>query len=142
MNNVQREQYIVHWCLYPSTTPATPTLKELKIALKSVSDWYSLGIYLDLKSHQLKTIENNHRGDNERCGTEMLDCWLNNTATPTWEAIIKALDWMEQRGVADEIRRKCVISNTTIEGTDFPVHTLVIASGDLSNPVMLAWPLP
>ena len=61
------------------------------MALKSVSDWHSLGVHLDLKSHHLDTIEKNHRGDDERCRTETLNSWLKNTTTPTWEAIVEAL---------------------------------------------------
>ena len=71
---------------------------------------------LDLKNHQLKTIEKNHRGDDERCRTEMLICWLDNTTTPTWEAVAEALDRMEQDRIADEIRKKYVNSTITIEG--------------------------
>ena len=109
------------------TAPATPTLKELKKALKSVSDWHSLGIYLDLKTHQLDMIEKNHRGDNERCRTEMLIAWLNNAKTPTWEAIIEALGQMEQCRVADDIQRKYNISNTTTEGKAFLyIHIVVV----------------
>ena len=75
-------------------------------------------------------IERNYHGDHERCRTEMLDCWLNSTTTPTWKAIIKALGHMEQGRVADEIQRKhnVIISNTTTEGK---------ASCSLSNSVML-----
>ena len=110
------------WChalvfLSISAAPATPTLKELKMALKSVSDWHSLGVHLDLKSHHLDTIEKNHRGDDERCRTETLNSWLKNTTTPTWEAIVEALGQMEQGRVADEIQRKYIISNATTEGT-------------------------
>ena len=99
------------------TAPNTPTLKALKNALKSVLDWHSLGVNLDLKSHQLGTIEKNHRGDDERCRTEVLICWLDNTTTPTWEAVAEALDQMEQGRVADELRKKYIIFTTTIEGT-------------------------
>lgn len=99
------------------TAPDTPTLKALKNALKSVLDWHSLGVNLDLKSYQLGTIEKNHRGDDERCRTEVLICWLDNTTTPTWEAVAEALDQMEQGRVADELRKKYIIFTTTIEGT-------------------------
>ena len=101
----------------PPTAPDTLTLKTLKNALKWVLDWHSLGVNLDLKSHQLGTIEKNHCGDNERCRTEVLICWLDNTTTPTWEAVAEALDQMEQGRVADELRRKYISSTTTIEGT-------------------------
>ena len=100
------------------TAPATPTLKELKKVLRSVSDWHSLGIYLDLKTHQLNTIERNHRGDDERCRTEMLAAWLDSTTTPAWEVIVEALGQMEQGRVADEIQRKYNVT-TTIKGKAF-----------------------
>ena len=117
---VEREQFIRCWC-FCLTVPATPTLKQLKKALKSVSDWHSLGIYLDLKTHQLDAIEKNHHGDNERCRTEMLNAWLNSTTTPTWEAIVEALRQMEQGGVADNIQKKynVIISTITVKGKVF-----------------------
>ena len=96
--------------------PATLTLKALTNELKSVLDWYSLGVNLDLKRYQLSEIESNHRGDDKRCRTEMLGCWLDNTTTPTWEAVAEALCLMEAHAVADKIRRKYIISTTTTEG--------------------------
>ena len=102
-----------------SASPATPTLKELSEALKSVLKWHSLGIQLGLKIHQLGTIERNHHGDNERCKTEMLICWLDKTEAPTWEAIAEALGQMEHGRVAAEIQRRYIISNTTTEGKAF-----------------------
>ena len=109
--------HIKYRCFCPPTAPDTPTLKELKNALKSVLDWHSLGVNLDLKSHQLGTIEKNHRGDDERCRTEMLICWLDDTIAPTWGAVAEALDQMGQGRVADEIRKTYITSTTAIEGT-------------------------
>lgn len=84
--------------------------------LKSVSDWHTLGVNLDLKSHQLTEIEKNHRGDDQRgCKTEMLACWQNNTTTPSWEAVAEALCLMDAHTVANRIRRKFI----TTEG----IHT-------------------
>ena len=79
-------------------------------------DWYSLGVNLDLKRYQLSEIESNHRGDDKRCRTEMLGYWLDNTTTPTWEAVAEALCLMEAHAVADKIRRKYITSTTTTEG--------------------------
>ena len=110
----QDHRFFLAFC--QPTAPDTPTLKELKNALKSVLDWHLLGVNLDLKNHQLKTIEKNHRGDDERCRTEMLICWLDNTTTPTWEAVAEALDQMEQGRIANAIRRKYIIFTTTTEG--------------------------
>jgi len=103
--------------LLPTAPPATPTLKELTNALKSVSDWYLLGVNLDLRGPELTTIDRNHRGDNTRCKIEMLSSWLQNTTCPSWEAVVQALRLMEANADADTIQRKYVTSTATTEGT-------------------------
>ena len=101
-----------------SSSPATPSLKALTNELKSVSDWHSLGVNLDLKHHQLKEIEKSYRGDDKRCKTEVLGCWLDSTPNPTWEAVAEALYLMDAHAVTTIIRRKYIISTTTrTEGT-------------------------
>ena len=100
-----------HW-----TASATPTLKALTNELKSVSDWHSLGVNLDLKRHQLSEIGRNYHGDDKRCKTEVLGCWLDNTTNPTWEAVAEALCLMDTHAVAHSIRRKYITSTTTTEG--------------------------
>ena len=74
---------------------------------------------LDLEYQQLDVIGNDHRGDNKRCKTEMLACWLRSTPTPTWEDVAEALYLMDEYAVADTIRRKYVNSTTTTEGSFF-----------------------
>ena len=102
--------------MFFSTAPTTPSLKALTNELKSVLDWHSLGVNLDLKRYQLSEIERNHRGDDKRCKTEILACWLENTTNPTWETIAEALCLMEAHAIADKIRRKHITSTTTTEG--------------------------
>ena len=97
----------------PPTVLATPTLKALTYELKSVTDWYTLGVSLGLKRDQLKAIEKDYHHDNNRCMIEMLACWIENTLNPTWEAVAKALNLMKLQEVADTIRRKCMTSTTT-----------------------------
>ena len=114
------------------TAPAPPSLKALTNELKSVTDWHSLGVNLDLKYQQLNVIERNHWGDNKRCKTEMLACWLGSTSTPTWEGVAEALCLMDEYVVADTVRRKYVNSTTTTEGTFFFVLVYKPASTSVS----------
>ena len=93
-----------------------PTLKELMTALKFVSNWYLLGLNLDLRSSELATIEWNYPGDNIRCTTEVLSHWLEKTPFPSWEAIVQALHLMEATATADTIHRRYVTSTATTEG--------------------------
>ena len=53
----------------------TPKVRDLSSELKRVTDWYQLGIHLDLQTHELMQIEHDHQG-NERRKQEMLDLWL------------------------------------------------------------------
>ena len=106
------------WSIFlPTAPPATPTLKELTNALKSVSNWHLLGVNLELSGSELATIERDYRGDNIRCKTEMLSRWLENTKCPTWEAVVQALRLMEANAAADTIQRKYITSTATTGGT-------------------------
>ena len=102
--------------VFSPTLSATPTLKALTNELKSVSDWHTLGVNLDLKHHKLSEIEKNHRGDDKRCRTEVLGCWLDNTTNPTWEAVAEALYLMEAHAAVNNIQSKYITSITTDEG--------------------------
>ena len=100
-----------------STSPpprAAPTLglQALANELNSVENWYRLGVTLGLQGHQLREIERDYRGDNYRCKNEMLDLWLRNTSSPTWEAIARALDLMQEQVLADDIRSRYCSSST------------------------------
>ena len=96
------------------STAATPLLNELSNALESVVDWYPLGLQLGLKDHELRTISQDFRGDNEHCKLEMLGRWLRNAELTTWKAVADALQLMGERKVALKILNKyCISSNTT-----------------------------
>ena len=51
-------------------------LSVLVTALSTVYQWFPLGIHLGLSHPTLKTIEENQRGQVERCRIDMLDMWL------------------------------------------------------------------
>jgi len=74
-------------------------------------------VNLDISGPELTTIDMNHRGDNTRCKTEVLSRWLENTTSPSWEAVVQALRLMDADAVAETIQRKYVTSTDTTEGT-------------------------
>ena len=60
-------------------------------ALHSVSHkWFSIGLELNVAESQLKIIETDRHGAQERMRT-MLDYWLNNATVPSWKALVDAL---------------------------------------------------
>ena len=98
------------------TAPTTPTLKELSNALDSVVNWFSLGVKLGLEDHELRMIEQNYHGDNERCKLEMLSRWLRSAKLPTWKAIVDALQLIGEHAAASKIQAKyCTPSTATTD---------------------------
>ena len=98
--------------IFSPISPATPTLQDLSNELNSVADWHSLGVKLGVQSHELTTIEKDHRGDNVRCKHEMLGRWLHSAKLPTWNRVADALWQMEERAVAVKIQTKYCSSST------------------------------
>ena len=81
-------------------------------------NWFSLGVKLGVEDHELRTIEQNYRGDNERSKLEMLSRWLRSGKLPAWKAVVDALHLMGEQAVASKIQaRYCSSSSAT---TDTP----------------------
>ena len=101
----------------PPAAAATPLLKELSNALDSVVNWHLLGVKLGLEDHELRTIERNYRGDNERCKHEVLSRWLRSAKLPTWKVVTDALQQMGEHAIASKIQaRHCSSSTATTDG--------------------------
>ena len=59
-----------------------------------MTNWYSLGVQLEITPEDLNQIESNHSGDTERCKTEVVNFWLRNTQECTWDRLTQAVDEM------------------------------------------------
>ena len=85
------------------------TVEILSSELQSVSNWYQLGINLDLETHNLDNIQQNYAHqevDQQRL--EMLDLWLRRKLNDTWEDVVSALQQMGENRVAESIRQKYI----------------------------------
>ena len=74
------------------------TLKQVENELKEVIDWFSLGLQLGIKTPKLKLIERKHPREPERCKLDVLDFWFANTQDRSWQALLKALEAMDDHG--------------------------------------------
>ena len=81
-------------------------------------NWKLLGLYLGLYQPTLKAIEVNCRGQVWECLIDCLSSWLKGEdgvretrgGGSTWISLVAALDAMGEREVADDIRRKYLIT--------------------------------
>ena len=68
--------------------------------------WSNLGTQLleEKYANKLDIIQENHRGDVERCCTEMLKHWLNVDTKASWNKLIDAAEQIGQNSVAEKIK--------------------------------------
>ena len=55
------------------------------------TQWYNLGLELDITPDSLDAIELSNAGNSERCFRAMLTKWLKEHGAPTWMALATAL---------------------------------------------------
>ena len=81
-------------------------LFKVKMALKNLNDWQSLGLALGLLYHTLERIEEEQHRDIEKCKTKMIAAWLQQqdnvckNGDPSWVVLQTAL---KKIGEADKI---------------------------------------
>ena len=81
------------------------TVKQLVKAVASVSDWFTLGLYLGLEIAELNDIRTTHH----LAGVNMLkammfDKWLKRCLTASWDDVIDALIDLDEFTAADRVR--------------------------------------
>ena len=87
---------------YAISLAAVLNAQNLSSELATVVDWFGLGLNLGLPKHELDRIEHDYQG-NDRRRVEMLDLWLRCTPCATWEDVVRALEQMGEKRVAENI---------------------------------------
>ena len=79
-------------------------MRLLVDAVRSVSDWHSLGLHLDITVRKLKEIDRIYRfGGEERIKVEMFDVWLESCPDASWHDLVTALNAIGEKRVAQEV---------------------------------------
>ena len=82
---------------------------EIKMAVKNLIDWQSLGLALGLLYPTLEKIEEEQRGVIEKCKTKMIAAWLqqqdnvSKKGVPSWAVLQTALSKIGEIKLSDEI---------------------------------------
>ena len=89
----------------------TPTLQQLLKALNKLKNWFVFGAILGVPVSQLKEIESSHsQGELERCKIDLLQYWINNELTSTWNEVILALEQTDHLALAAQIKFDYLLS--------------------------------
>ena len=78
-------------------------LKDL--ALVRVTEWYDLGLQLNVDDAELEAIEKDNPGDTKACKRKMFKAWLKTT-NPTYEELIDALVVIGEHREADRLSKQ------------------------------------
>ena len=81
-----------------------PDLPDLVSELQDVNDWVTFGLYLGIKMPRLEAIKVDCPTLGE-CRTQLLNEWQKKV-TPTWSAVVQALEGIGMRRLASELAKK------------------------------------
>ena len=85
-----------------STTGASePQLRDLVTQVRT-TNWYHLGLQLDIDDYSLQQIQADERGSQER-KTCMFRTWLRVCENPSWKAVVKALKAIGENNLAAKL---------------------------------------
>ena len=102
-NDAWERAPVIMYLIVFSGTPLT--VKHLVKACKSVTDWHTLGLQLDLTTTQLNSIHVTYYALGvDRLKTEMFDVWLKSSPDASWMDVITALEDMGMDRVASNVR--------------------------------------
>ena len=85
-----------------------PTEQEFNKYIKDkvATDWYDLGIQLEIAREQLDIIQVNNPGNVQMCCTRMFQYWLKFDTAANWDKLIKALEVIHHNALAETIKKE------------------------------------
>ena len=87
-----------------STTQREPHLREL-ISYVHTTEWYGLGLQLDVDIFKLSQIGKDARENQEHLRL-MFEAWLQVSENPSWQDVVQALKAIGERRLAVKLEQK------------------------------------
>ena len=87
-----------------STAQQKPQLRDL-IANVQTTEWYHLGLQLNLDNFKLDQIQVDARQNQEHL-TLMFKAWLHVSENPSWQDVVRALKAIGERQLASKLQQK------------------------------------
>ena len=98
------------------------TVKLLDLELQEVSDWFGLGLHLDIPPPELHNIKHNIRLCSPQ--TEMFSVWIKKRPEPTQPCVVKALMEIGREALAHKIALKYGKTPFAVHFKVFHVHVI------------------
>jgi len=98
----RRNIYAIIKLLSPAAD-AVLSVKNLFNTTKEVTNWYTLGLQLDILTHKLQNIQHDHR-TLENSKHEMLHFWVHSDPEASWGKLATAVEKIEFCHISKRIR--------------------------------------
>ena len=79
------------------------TYQNVTAVLRTLIDWHALGVELGVHKSQLDMIEGDYSHTRRR-RNELINVWLSNDTQASWRKLCRALEDIDNRALAAEIR--------------------------------------
>ena len=94
---------------YASARSSAICLRSFLEETARFTEWYMLGVYLDVPREDLSHIEKQYLSQGSaRCKAELFDVWMKRTPNASWELIAAALEKSGETVLAEKIRKLCM----------------------------------
>ena len=94
------------FCFPVASTPLT--VKGIRNELcEMTAEWYKLGVQLEIPSATLSILKSDYPRDAQRCMTEVIRMWLQNSPECSWAKLAEAVEAVGgYAALAEELRQK------------------------------------
>ena len=88
-------------CVFCPTTAPKLTVDGALRVVEGVQDWNELGQRLRIPNSRLDEISQLSPSERKKA---LVTYWMENDPFPSWRRLLWALDWIEEKAIADSIR--------------------------------------
>ena len=91
-------------------------VRLLVTKVQKIADWFMLGVHLGVPNEELNKIDQRFSVSHgvERCKAELFDLWLRQNPSARWDDVASALEQLNEKALASELRALCRISSPVL----------------------------
>lgn len=103
--NCQQVPMLIHIVIIPTSPQRVPTIEELQSLNIEPFVWNQLGFFLQVDGDSLSAIGRNAPTTQDAL-KQVYQIWLETAESPSWEDLAQALEVMDLKNLAAEVRQK------------------------------------
>ena len=91
-------------------------VRLLVTKVQKIADWFMLEVHLGVPNEELNKIDQRFSVSHgvERCKAELFDLWLRRNPSARWDDVASALEQLNEKALASELRALCRISSPVL----------------------------